>query len=105
MPKLHMHVEIERLPLKSPFRISGYTFTEIPVAVVTLRSGSHAGRGEAAGVYYFKDSPEQIANSIVEGRALGMPAWGAMLTDAQVWQLTRYISALRTPDEPDPPAQ
>jgi hypothetical protein len=40
MPKLQMQVEIERLPLKSPFRISGYTFTEIPVAVVTLRSGA-----------------------------------------------------------------
>lgn len=69
MPKLQMQVEIERLPLKSPFRISGYTFAEIPVAVVTLRSGSLAGRGEAAGVYYLKDTPDQIATTLEKHRA------------------------------------
>jgi L-Ala-D/L-Glu epimerase len=69
MPKLQMQVDIERLPLRSPFRISGYTFTEIPVAVVTLRSGSHLGRGEAAGVYYFKDTPDQIAATLERHRA------------------------------------
>jgi L-alanine-DL-glutamate epimerase-like enolase superfamily enzyme len=69
MAKLQMQVEVERLPLKSPFRISGYTFTEIPVAVVTLRSGSLAGRGEASGVYYFKDTPDQIASTLEKHRA------------------------------------
>ena len=68
MPKLQMQVEIERLPLKSPFRISGYTFTEIPVAVVTLRSGSWMGRGEASGVYYLKDTPDQIAATLEKHR-------------------------------------
>jgi L-Ala-D/L-Glu epimerase len=69
MPKLQMQVEVERLPLKSPFRISGYTFAEFPVAVVTLRNGSLLGRGEAAGVYYFKDTPEQIAATLEQHRA------------------------------------
>jgi len=69
MTKLQMHVDIERLPLKSPFRISGYTFTEIPVAVVTLRAGSVSGRGEAAGVYYLKDTPDQIAATLEKHRA------------------------------------
>lgn len=69
MPKLQMKIEIERLPLKSPFRISGYTFTEIPVAVVTLRSGSLVGRGEASGVYYFKDTPDRIAMTLEKHRA------------------------------------
>ena len=69
MPKLQMHIEIERLPLKSPFRISGYTFTEVPLAVVTLRSGSWVGRGEAAGVYYLKDTPDQIATTLEKHRA------------------------------------
>src|SRR5688500_1784014 len=68
MPKLQMQVDVERLPFKSPFRISGYTFTETPVAVVTLRSGSSVGRGEAAGVYYFKDTPEQIATTLEKPR-------------------------------------
>ncbi len=69
MPKLQMQVEIERLPLKTPFRISGYTFTEIPVAVVTLRSGSFVGRGEASGVYYLEDTPDQIATTLEQHRA------------------------------------
>jgi L-alanine-DL-glutamate epimerase-like enolase superfamily enzyme len=59
-----MRLEVEQLPLKSPFRISGYTFTAVPVAVVTLESESATGRGEAAGVYYFKDTPEQMVATL-----------------------------------------
>jgi mono/diheme cytochrome c family protein len=33
-----------------------------------------------------------------------MPAWGAMLTDAQIWQITAYLKSMRTPHEPQPPA-
>ena len=69
MSKLQMQVEVERLTMKSPFRISGYTFTDVPVAVVTLRSGSLVGRGEASGVYYFKDTPDQIAATLEKQRA------------------------------------
>ena len=32
-----------------------------------------------------------------------MPAWGAMLTPEQVWQVTAYLKSMRTPREPDPP--
>jgi L-Ala-D/L-Glu epimerase len=66
---MRMQVEVEHLRLKSPFRISGYTFTEVPVAVVTLQSESASGRGEAAGVYYFKDTPEQIVGTLEAHRA------------------------------------
>jgi L-alanine-DL-glutamate epimerase-like enolase superfamily enzyme len=59
-----MHLEVERLSLKAPFRISGYTFTDVPVAVVTLRSGNATGRGEAAGVYYLADTPEGIVKTL-----------------------------------------
>jgi L-alanine-DL-glutamate epimerase-like enolase superfamily enzyme len=67
--RIDMRVEVERLPLKAPFRISGYTFTEVPVAVVTLRSGAAVGRGEAAGVYYLDDTPERIARTLEAHRA------------------------------------
>jgi L-alanine-DL-glutamate epimerase-like enolase superfamily enzyme len=36
----------------------------VPVAVVTLRSGEARGRGEAAGVYYLNDTPEQIVRTL-----------------------------------------
>jgi len=66
--RLQMQVDVEQLRLKAPFRISGYTFTDVPVAVVTLRSGAATGRGEAAGVYYLKDAPEQIAHTLASHR-------------------------------------
>ena len=62
--RIDMRVEMERLPLKAPFRITGYTFTEVAVAVVTLRSGEATGRGEAAGVYYLDDTAERIAHTL-----------------------------------------
>lgn len=62
--RLAMRVEVEPLPLKAPFRISGYTFTDVPVAVATLQSGAARGRGEAAGVYYLQDTPALIAPAL-----------------------------------------
>jgi L-alanine-DL-glutamate epimerase-like enolase superfamily enzyme len=61
---MQMHVVLERLTLKAPFRISGYTFTEVPVVVVTLHRGGARGRGEAAGVYYLNDTPDRIVEII-----------------------------------------
>ena len=49
--RIGLEVHNEKLPLKAPFRISGYTFHDSPVTLVTLRDGSVEGRGEAAGVY------------------------------------------------------
>jgi cytochrome c oxidase cbb3-type subunit 3 len=53
--------------------------------------------------WIYGSSHASIADSIRAGRAYGMPAWGRMLTDAQVWQLTAYLKSMRTPEEPDPP--
>jgi L-alanine-DL-glutamate epimerase-like enolase superfamily enzyme len=64
-----MHVEVEPLRLKAPFRISGYTFQDVPVVVVTLSSGGFSGRGEAAGVYYLEDTPERIVRTLEAHRA------------------------------------
>jgi hypothetical protein len=32
-----------------------------------------------------------------------MPAWGALLPEQTIWQLTAYIESLRTPAEPSAP--
>jgi L-Ala-D/L-Glu epimerase len=56
------------LPFKVPFRISGYVFHESPVTVVTLSDGENIGRGEAAGVYYLKDTPETMLATLEEHR-------------------------------------
>lgn len=39
-------------------------------------------------------SDADVFNSIYEGRARGMPAWGAILTHQQIWDLVAYIHSL-----------
>jgi L-alanine-DL-glutamate epimerase-like enolase superfamily enzyme len=55
---------VESLRLATPFRISGYTFSEGSVALVTLAADGHVGRGEANGVYYFNDDPVAFCATI-----------------------------------------
>lgn len=66
---MKMYVEVEQLRLKAPFHISGYTFEDVPVAVVTLAKGGASGRGEAAGVYYLDDTPDRIVATLEDNRA------------------------------------
>lgn len=39
-------------------------------------------------------SDADVFNSIYEGRARGMPAWGAALSTNQIWELVAYIRSL-----------
>jgi L-alanine-DL-glutamate epimerase-like enolase superfamily enzyme len=97
---LKLDVRVQDLPLKSPFRISGYTFTTVPVALVTLRQDGLIGRGEAAGVYYFDDTPAKMVQTIeAHRRAIEagisreelrwlLPAGGARnAVDCALWEL------------------
>jgi L-alanine-DL-glutamate epimerase-like enolase superfamily enzyme len=60
--RLSLQAALEPLPFAKPFRIAGHVFTEVPAVVVTLSDGTHAGRGEAAGVYYTgDDAPAMLA--------------------------------------------
>lgn len=69
--------------------------------------GDHGGGGmgpslrDADWIYGGEDG--DIYDSIAEGRAHGMPAWGVMLPDRQIWQLVAYITTLETPKEIEPP--
>jgi L-Ala-D/L-Glu epimerase len=70
MSRLNLHVEVEKLPLNAPFRISGFVFEQLDVVLATLEDGSHRGRGEASGVYYLKDDAQAMVAAIeaVRGR-------------------------------------
>jgi cytochrome c oxidase cbb3-type subunit 3 len=89
-----------------------------PVALVEGRrlfvrfncSGCHGGRaGGGMGpslrdpVWIYGGAGARIHDSIVNGRAHGMPAWGTMLPDDYVWKLTAYIQSLGTRAEPQAP--
>lgn len=96
-----MDVELQALRLKAPFRITGYTFYDVPVVRVTLHGEAGArGRGEAAGVYYLDDTPEKIMRTIEAQRpmieagitreqlAQTFPAGGARnALDCALWEL------------------
>ena len=58
--RVEFHLHNELLRLSAPFRISGHVFLESPVTRATLRQGGHVGRGEAAGVYYLHDHPDDM---------------------------------------------
>jgi cytochrome c oxidase cbb3-type subunit III len=69
--------------------------------------GDHGGGGMGPSlrddVWLYGGTDAQIANSIAQGRAYGMPAWGSRLTRTQLWQIAAYLKSLRTAHEPDPP--
>jgi cytochrome c oxidase cbb3-type subunit 3 len=57
---------------------------------------------------------DQIYSSISQGRPNGMPHWGGMIPDAQIWELAAYVRSLSTPTpanaeqaapQPPPPPQ
>lgn len=69
--------------------------------------GGHAGGGMGPSLrdedWIYGSEAADIFDSIAEGRAHGMPAWGTLLPPQYIWQLVSYIQALRTPQEPEPP--
>jgi cytochrome c oxidase cbb3-type subunit 3 len=71
-------------------------------------SGCHGGRaGGGMGpalrdsLWSHGNSDTQIFGTIIEGRAAGMPAWGKVIPEDQIWKIIAYIRTLGTPAEPD----
>ena len=107
MPALKLRVELEKLRLSAPFRISGFVFEEQEVVVVTLDDGKHRGRGEASGVYYLGDTAPGMAVEIeaargtiergIERTALQqlLPPGGARnAVDCALWELEAHRSGV-----------
>jgi L-alanine-DL-glutamate epimerase-like enolase superfamily enzyme len=61
---LKLHAAIEKWPLVAPFRITGYTWEHLETLFVRLETAGCVGQGEAAGVYYRKDSPALMLKQI-----------------------------------------
>ena len=95
-----MTLAIEHWPLDVPFQITGYTFTNLEVLVVSVSDGVQVGRGEAAGVYYLNDRPagmigqvEAVRTAIEAGvdrqalRRLLPPGGARNAIDCALWDL------------------
>jgi cytochrome c oxidase cbb3-type subunit 3 len=73
-------------------------------------SGCHGGRaGGGMGPslrdvdWRYGNTAAQVFSSIALGRGQGMPAWGTMINEDQIWKLVTYIQSLRTETEPNAP--
>lgn len=71
-------------------------------------SGCHGGRaGGGMGpslrdsLWLYGSDDTHVFSTILEGRAAGMPAWGAKLPERQIWLLVSYIRTLGRSDEPE----
>lgn len=97
---LSLDLRLGALQLREPLRISGYTFTEVPVLDVTVTAGGLVGRGESAGVYYMDDRPagmlatlEALRPRIEAGlsrdelRRLLPPGGARNAVDCALWEL------------------
>lgn len=69
--------------------------------------GGHAGGGMGPSLrdetWIYGNRDDQIFDTILQGRANGMPSWGTKIPEAQIWQLVVYVKSLGTAQEPDPP--
>ncbi len=61
---MHLKLDIERWPMKVPFRITGHTFTDYDLIVATVSRDGVSGRGEAAGVYYREETPQSMLRQL-----------------------------------------
>jgi mono/diheme cytochrome c family protein len=69
-------------------------------------SGCHGSDGVgsmcpslADGRWRYGGTPAAIYQSIYEGRPLGMPRYGHILVDSQLWQLVAYLTSISAPPE------
>jgi cytochrome c oxidase cbb3-type subunit III len=58
------------------------------------RGGGGMGPSLSNDIWIYRDSPANIYLSIAQGRAAGMPAFGAMLPDRTIWELVAYIESI-----------
>lgn len=68
--------------------------------------GGHAGGGIGPDlrpdhIFRYGNTPADLFDSISEGRAEGMPAWGTKLPPDVIWKLVAYVKSLGTAAEPD----
>ena len=105
-------------PGKAEMQLPVNPYTGNQVAIVEGRrlfvwfncAGCHGGRG-GGGMgpslrdvdWMYGSDDAHIFDSIAEGRAHGMPAWGTRIPEDQIWKLVAYIKSMRTPLEPEPP--
>src|SRR5258708_34397612 len=52
------------------------------------------GPSLADGRWHFGGTATEVFESIYQGRPEGMPAWGSLISDDQIWMLVSYVRSL-----------
>ncbi len=85
----------------SPFQHNAYAIGEgkrLYSAYNCVGCHSHGGGGMGPALmddqWIYGSRPDNIFNTIVEGRPNGMPSWRNKITDEQVWQLVAYVQSM-----------
>jgi cytochrome c oxidase cbb3-type subunit 3 len=53
------------------------------------------GPSLADGRWHFGGAPGEVFESIYQGRPEGMPAWGGLISEDQIWLLVTYVRSLQ----------
>jgi cytochrome c oxidase cbb3-type subunit 3 len=101
----------EAAPTPNPYRDDPVALAEGRRYFVAMNCagchGGHAGGGMGPSLrdvtWLYGGGDGDIFDSIAQGRANGMPAWGSMLPADLIWRITAYITSLGTSAEPSPP--
>jgi cytochrome c oxidase cbb3-type subunit 3 len=56
--------------------------------------GGGIGPALMDGSWNYGSAPEQVHESIVQGRPNGMPAFGGKISDRQLWQLVAFVRSM-----------
>lgn len=56
--------------------------------------GGAMGPSLADGRWHFGGSAGAVFESVYQGRPEGMPAWGSLIDDSQIWMLVSYVRSL-----------
>ena len=90
-------------PVKNPYADDSSAVDEGRQLFVAMNcTGCHGFEAKAGlmapqltdNYWRYGGSDAAVFNSIYEGRAKGMPAWGTVLSHKQIWQLVSYIRSL-----------
>ena len=93
--------DLDGVPADAPdaaWRGMGYYNTFNCIGCHAPNGAGGMGPSLSNSTFKYGGDPENIYLSILQGRPLGMPAWGGVLTDRIIWDLVAYVRAISKND-------
>lgn len=94
-------VSVPNSPMNNPYENNAYAVAEGQKLYNAYNCvGCHANGGGGMGpplmdaVWLYGSDPNNVRNSILEGRPNGMPAYRGKIPEQHVWQLVAYVRSL-----------